>query len=518
MGDRAEVITTRGTAGPIAFGQPGAARFFCAVLANRGEENVPVPCTSFPAFTRVFGEATKFSDGNRWSTGAEEIKKYFEKGGRQAIVTRIVGTNAVTADSTIVDQDGTPEDTITVTAKGAGTWGNRVDVTFADGTLSNTFKMTVEVYDFDDSTLLDTEVFDNLKVLSGDIAKVNNQSQYVRLTDEGSSTAAPDNRPANAAYDLGADGSAATAGVDDNAPAAALIVGTSSSGVRTGLKSFRDEGLGFGFIVAPDLDTDATVVSELQSQAASYFRQYLSATDEGANVAAAGTQRGNHDSIQVGFSYPRMKVRDALTDEVKTIPGVGFIAGAWSKVIGEKGPGKNPAGRDFRLTHALGLETQTNGQPLVDSGVAESLLAQGINPWWDADGNGPTLLGARTAGSETAWRYMAQTHLYNLIAYSARVNLQQFIYEVADPLLFQNIKLGIRAFLIDLWNAGAFNGAIPAENEDPDPAVHAFAVDCSEELLSALDKQNGNLRVKIWFRSALVAETIYVDVAKQTEL
>jgi len=518
MGNRAEVIVSRGTAGPISFGPVDGPKLFLAVLANRGEEDVPTLITSEGDFVNKFGGATRFADGDRYSVGYEVLKHFFAKQGRRCVVSRIVGASAVAALSTLVDRAGAPLDTLTITAKGAGTWGNRIDVTIADGTNADTFKLTVQAYDFDDTTLIDTEVFDNLKMVSGLLNTVNNQSRYVRLTDLASVTAAPANRPANGTYDLGTDGSAATLGVDNNAPAAADIVGTSVSGVKTGLKAFRDGGLGWGWIAAPDLDADALVVSELEAQTEPYFRQYLTSADEGATVATAQTQRAAHDSVEVGFYFPRWRVQDVRTDEIKTIPIVGLVAGVWTRVANEKGPGKNPAGLDFRLTHGLGLETQINGQPLVDSGVAETLLAAGVNPLWDPTGTGNQVMGARSATTETAWLYMNAAYLFNLIGFTAYTNLQQFIYEVADDLFFVNLRLGIRAFMVDLHAKGAFNGSIPGPNEEPDPSIHAFAVEASADLLTPVDIATGNVRVKIWYRPAGTAETILTEVAKQNEV
>lgn len=508
MANEVGAFVERSVAGPLAFGADTGDSFFIALLAERGPSDVPTLVTSFSRFEAVFGKATNYSAGAKYSPGREVLKRFFDKGGRRAYVLRIVGSTAVEAYTDLADRAGTPVDTLRVYGKGEGAWANDFDVVVADGTNTDTFKLTIK-----DGSGDVVETWDNLKMTDAHLARVNEGSDYIRLENLDSATAAPDNRPATGTFDIGSDQS----GADDNAPAAADIVGTESSGVKTGLKAFRSTTYGRGFVCAPDLDTDSTVQDELIAQTEEFFRMYLTSAQEGVTPSTAITNKSGLEAFNALTFYPRAVVKDDETDEHKTIPVVGHIVADWMRAIDEKGPGKAPAGKDFRINFVRGLETQSNGQPLVDEGVAETLIANGINPIWDRDGQGPKCWGGRTTSDDASWQYAPSGYLWCRIGRTVKDGLDDLVYEVADDMLFSQIRQGIRSYLVGLYNEGAFNGRIPLENETPDPDEHAFGVKCDESLLKPTDKQNGNVRVEIWFKPALVAETIYINLAKRNQ-
>lgn len=507
MANRVGVKVTRSTVGPLAFGPDPGDSFLIALLAERGPADVPTLVNSMTRFRRIFGGPTPNPQGasaTKYSVGFEVLNAFLNKGGKQAYVMRLVGSGATKATVTIPDSSSS--DTLDVTAVGPGSWANDYDIKISTGTQSGTFKL--EVLDGNGDVV---ETWDNLTMDGADLARVNDGSVFVELADNSTSS----NQPADGTYDLGSD----TSGADDNDPSASEIVGSvNADGSKTGLKAFRSHNYGRGFIAAPDLDNDTTVIDELKAIGEAYYRFYLSSTDEGADLSSAQTQRDDHDAFNTGFYFPRAKVKDDETNGIKTIPVVGHVAADWQKAVQSDGPGKAPAGSDFEINFVRGLETQSNGQPWVDgpTGNAETLLGKGINPVYDRDGTGPKVWGARAATTEDAWKYMHAGYLYNRIASSIENALDQLTYENAsDDNFFQNLKLGIRGFMVDLHNDDAFAGEIPPENKQPDPDVHAFAIQASEDLLSDQDKNNGIVRVKLWFKEALTAETIDVEVAKR---
>ncbi len=510
MANAVGVFTTRATAGPLAFGPDAGDNVLVATLAQRGPSDVPTLITSWPRFLATFGDATPSASGTRFSTGYEVIRRMFDKGVKRMHVLRVIGADALEAYTDLVDRAGVPLDTLRVFGKGEGTWANSYDVVVADGTRADTFKLTV----LDgDGKVVDGEVWDNLKMNDAALERLNNGSSFIRVSNLNSVTAAPLNRPATGTFSLGTD----QAGVDDNDLVAADIVGTEAVGVKTGLKAFRSGLYGRGFIIAPDLDTDSAVRDELIAQSEAYYRVPLFSSSEGDNVAAVIADVPECIAFNGGYYYPRAKVQDVLTDEYKTIPVTGHIIADWLKAIAQTGPGKAPAGKDFKIDFVLGIESQSNGMPLIDAGVAESLLAVGINPIWDRTGNGPRCWGARSTSDEAAWQYMHAGYLWCRIGHAVQGALDELVYDIADDLFFSQVEGGIRSYLSDLTSAGAFRGRVPLPTEDPDPDTHAFGVVADESLLSDSDKNNGIVRAELWFRPAGVAETIYVKVAKRNE-
>ena len=511
MGNRVGVISTRSTAGPLSVAPGPGPYLFVALLAARGPVNVPVFITSLDRFKSVFGGPTPYADKTEYAEGYEELKAYFAKRGRGAWVLRVVGENATTTVVPLDDRAGAPVNTLDVSGSGPGAYLEGYKIVIADGLEAGTFKLTLT-----DEVDQVVESFDNLKVDSASIERVNSQSDWLQLTDKASATAAPDNRPATGSTTIAV---ATHGGVNDNAPAAARIVGTVTDGVATGLKAFGDMTLGWGFFCAPDLDADATVKSEILEQTERYFRIPLSSTRVGASVADARTQRAELDAFNVAFYYPRVKVRDEHTQGIKAVSPAGWIAADWLNILDVKGLGKAPAGKDFKLdAGVLGLETQANGRPLIDDGVAEDLVARGINPIRDLDGAGAKVWGARAATSETAWRYIVAAFLWAKIGWETTRVLQTQVFENTDASFFSDIELGLYSYMADLHSRDAFRGELPAPREQADPAKHAFGVVCNDGLLSTADRDNNNVRAQIWYRPMGSAETIYTNIAKQNEV
>jgi len=506
MANQVGVQISRSVAGPLSFGADSGDSLFIALLSERGPSDVPTLVTGMSRFDALFGRATAFTASASYSAGYEVLKAFFSKGGGRAYVLRLVGTSALEAQVDLLDTAGTPLDTLRVVAKGEGAWANDFDIVISVGTYANTFKLAV--LDGGGNAL---EVYDNLTMTATQLARVSEQSGYIRLEDLSSVTAAPTNQPALGTFPLGD----TQVGVDDNAPDFADIVGTELSGVKTGLKAFRSPVYGRGFLVAPDLDADQTVRDEMLMQSEKFFRVCLSSAGAGKTPSTAISEKSGFEAFNALTYYPRPIVEDELTGELKSIPAVGHIVADWLTAIDQKGPGKAPAGADFKIDFVRGLETQSNGQPMVDEAVAKTLLANGINPLWDRDGQGARCWGARSTSQDAAWQYAHAGYLWGRIAHAVQGALNQLVYDIADTLFFSQVRMGVRAYLIDMHSQNAFMGTVPGATEQPDPKVHAFAIKCDASLLSDQDLANGIVRVQIWFRPAGVAETIKVELSKQ---
>ncbi|MFG0245745.1 MAG: hypothetical protein ACF8MF_06825 [Phycisphaerales bacterium JB052] len=505
MANTVGAFIRRGTAGPLTAGPDAGDMVFVVLQANRGPVNVPTLVTSPGRFTAAFGGPTTFSDGKRYSTGHELVQLLFTKGVRKITVLRVVGDSATLGGVELMDGETVPAACLLVNGKGEGSWVEDYEVHISEGTRADTFKLSIYTAGGEAAGDEPIEVHDNLTMAGDDLARVSDASDLVTL--DGLSA----NIPANGTFLL----NATTPGVDDNEPEAAEIVGTDVDGVKTGLKCLRRRSLGRGFVMAPDLDHDDLVRDELRLQTEAFFRVYMASGPAGLTPAAAITDAHKVRAFNVAYHYPRLQVVDAYTKERKTVPASAHVVADWLRVIGTKGPAKAPAGRDFRLDFVRGLEARSNGEALVDEGVAELLVANGVNPLWDRDGTGPKVWGARSTSDDPAWIYLHDAYLWCLISSNMQAMLDRETYESDNNgLLFSRINGGMRLFMLDLHNQGAFYGKAPLEGEDPSEE-HAFATRCDADMLTAQDKNTGILRAEIWFKSALTAETILCTVAKR---
>lgn len=508
MANQVGVNVTRGTEGPIAFGASPGDKLFIALLAARGPANKPVLVTSWGAFERIFGGATPRTAGTEYSAGWENVKDWFDRVGAPVVALRVVGSGAVKASVDLLDRAGSPDKVFTVSAKGPGATYNGVDVVVAAGSVANTFKLTIL-----DSTGAVLEVFDNLLSDAAAAQRVTDASSWVDLTfDATNTTVAPDNLPALGTFDL----NDTVAGADDNDPNAAAIVGTVSGSTRTGLKALRTFRYRRGILIAPDLDTDPLVIAELKANALPYFRTLKTSSQPGATLTTVLTQRAAWNEVGCGFYFPRLVKIDDNSKRLKTYPPLAQIAGQWLLEMDAKGPGKPAAGGGFEVRGGLRLEQTASGDELVEATDAELLVANGINPIWDRDGSGPKVWGARAATSEIAWRDLQAARLYCVIGDAAQAALNSQVYEVVGDEQFDQLYHGAYAFLSELHRQGAFRGALPAPRAVADTARDAFAILVGPDVQSPADNEQNIVRMKIWFKPALVAETILVEVARQT--
>ena len=119
---------------------PAAASVAAFVGANDRGPTTPTLVTSWSQYVNLFGS---------WNTNANNnlpiaVYLYFANGGSQAYVTRVVGTSAAKATRTLVDRTPvTPVNTLIVSALNEGAWGNGINITITDSTITGYFNLIV---------------------------------------------------------------------------------------------------------------------------------------------------------------------------------------------------------------------------------------------------------------------------------------------------------------------------------------------------------------------------------------
>jgi len=564
-------IITRTTAGPLATGSDPGDSIFIAVQAERGLEDTVHEFTSYARFRQIFGgeAGTPIGSDTRITEADEVLNIMYSKGRarKRCFAVRCVDSSAVQAYVDLADEAGAPVDTLRVHAKGSGTWANAYEVTISSATrngfidpdeyvsqtiyadaaaleaafaaadnddeygwatlagettlyqsVADTWTSTgktpsqvaaykIEVKATASGTVLET--FDNLTLTEASLESVGNQSDYIYLEDLASATAAPFNSPAAGDFLLGAD----QAGVDGNEPLAADIVGTDDGlGAKTGLKAFRDKKYGRGFLIAPGLDSDSTVRSEMEGHLDSFSRVALFGAPAGLTVT---TVQSDVPDLLAAYYWPLPRVQDALTDELKPVSPVGHVLAQWFDFISDEDYGKHPAGKDFKVDRVHSFETQSNGADLVDEAIAETLVGAGINPVYDK-GSGPKIWGARTASSDPNWAYIHALWAFCVISDRFQRFLDDQVYENASAgSFFSDLEESLRISMADLNSKGMFDGTTPSSKEAEDFEVHGFNVQANRDLLTPSDLATNTIRIRCWFKDSLTAETIRAEIAKR---
>ncbi|WP_020393459.1 hypothetical protein, partial [Kribbella catacumbae] len=178
------IVRTATRSGPTNPPSPESARYFVAGLAERGDTTGAILVRSMAEYEVRLGQRVAY--------GAlyDDLRTFFEEGGSEAYVARVVGAAPTTGFLVLKDRAaGVPLDTLRVEASSPGAWSTDVSVEVAAGTAAGSYKLLV----FYKGTF--AEVFDNL-VTPADAVGATKNSIYIRALSLGSATAPPANQPA----------------------------------------------------------------------------------------------------------------------------------------------------------------------------------------------------------------------------------------------------------------------------------------------------------------------------------
>jgi hypothetical protein len=163
--------------------------WFVAAQTERGPllPDPAAPLYSIQDYVALYG--TRASLGSVQTT-YDQFDAYWRTGGGPVLVSRVVGPAAVTASLNLSDRAGSPLTTLKVSAVGPGAWYNtNITISVANGVAASTFVITVLVAG------VAAEVSPDLTSPTDAVAW-SQFSKYVRITDQASATAAPNNNPA----------------------------------------------------------------------------------------------------------------------------------------------------------------------------------------------------------------------------------------------------------------------------------------------------------------------------------
>jgi len=452
-------------------------------IATRGVLNSPKLITNWSRFRKHFGSYR--SD----SFLAYAIKGFFLNGGRRCYVVRVASDTAAMASVTLQDRDVSPSDTLLVQALNEGTWGNAFAIDITDGTNdpASEFKITVKENDLIVETWDDLSIQENLPNYALD--QINGQSNYIQLTDLGSSATPPDNRPAiitDAALDGGEDGISDITDAD--------YIGDAAD--RSGLFAF-DATDDINNLAIPGKSTLAIVQAGLDYCAARGDIGYI--VDPAAKSSPQDVKafREGFDSSYGFLYYPHIQINDPLTDAPKMIPPSGHIAGVYARSDTERGIHKAPANEIVR--GAVGLEYQ------VTNGEQEVLNPTGVNAIRAFPNRGIRVWGARTMSSVANLRYVHKRRFLMFVEESIAESTSWAVFEPNDERLWTKIIRSATAFLRRQWLEGALFGKTEEE---------AFFVKCDEETNPPEVREAGQVITEIGINIAETAEFVIFRVGQ----
>lgn len=386
-------VTTQTRTGPATPNLAPSGQVFMAGMAERGTVTAPVLVRGIADFEATFGARTTYSHLH------DNVATFFEEGGAQAWIARVVGAAATTGTATLDDRAGSPVDTVKIDANSPGAWSDDVDVVVEDGTgavvnLSVVYKgETVET--FSASTV-------------ADLVAAINASDYVVATNLGSVTVAPNNMPAEGTFHL-------SAGADDRAAI--------DADDYTAALALFDPSLGDGAVAIPGVG--ASVHAALIAHCNTTNRRVaLLSHSETATESDLTTAADGLNSEYAGLFAPWVQI-STPTGTRFTSPE-GYVAATRNRAHVGAGPWRVPAGQGSVARSVVGLKynyTRAEGDALDAAKVNAIRVVQ----------NNIRLYGWRSLSDDTAnYALLNGRDFLNYLVVRSEALLEQYVFEQID--------------------------------------------------------------------------------------
>lgn len=420
-----------------------------------------------------------------------------------------------------------------LTAKYEGAWGNNL-LARIEHPSQEIAKQVIDRYRLPTGTKLfdlfvhdpstgNTEVFRNLTTSPGRrsvVEVLENESNLVRIDGTPSPVipAAHATVPANKIWE------------DESAPSKVSIEAQESRALNDSLDFVgnRDQKTGiyaletadlFNLMCIPPDTRDDDLPRDVASQALDYCvdrRAFLivdppklwgNAGGDAANKVKAAMEknglklaglRGRNAMVY----FPRVKMSNPLRDDqIELFPACGIIAGLFARTDVQRGVWKAPAGIDASLNGVQELEVKLND---LENGMLNPL---GVNVLRNLRVYGNVMWGSRTLRGADAfaddYKYIPIRRLALYIEESLYRGTQWVVFEPNDEPLWGQVRLGVGAFMHDLFRQGAFQGRTPRD---------AYFVKCDKDNNPQSDINKGIVHIDVGFAALKPAEFVIITL------
>jgi phage tail sheath protein FI len=468
-------VTTAARSGGPSVTRAPSGRLFLVGLAERGSTAEPVLLRGMADYEELLGARVAY--------GAlyDSLRLFFEEGGVEAYVARVVGAASTVGTLSLVDRAGAPLNTLKVDAANPGSWSSRMTVQVMDGSLADTFRLVVRL---DGDVVADRN---NLRSPS-QAAIAFAGSPYVKVTDLGSASAAPNNNPkVAAAVPL-------SAGGDDRAA-------VTSATYLAALDRFT-QGHGDGAVAIPGQGTavHSGLVAHAEANRRIALLSLAAGQDDEAYVAAAASI----DSDAAGLFGPWVAVSDDAGG-FRYISPEGFVAGARARAHEQVGPWRAPGGEISVARSILGLETEwtrTQGDDLDGARVSVIRRVAGSI----------RLYGWRSLSTdEDNFALLSGRDVLNRLVVEGEARLEAYVFAPIDAKgqLLSAVNASLVGIVEPMKQAGGLYPLVDDQGNELDPGYRVetgSSVNTAQTL--AQNKVKARLSVRVAPTGALVELTI----------
>jgi len=472
---------------------PASTSVAAFVGANDRGPTTPTLITSWSQYVNLFGS---------WNTTASNnlpiaVYLYFANGGSQAYVTRVVGSSAAKATRTLVDRTPvTPVNTLTINALNEGTWGNNINITVTDSTVTGYFNLVVYYGGSTDAYIV--ERWTDVSMVSTDaryvVTVINGNSNYISVVDAGDTATGVTDNPAiqaNTSLASGANGSAVTS--------------TNIINALSGFDTVRQSLV----LNIPGV-TDATTVNGAISYATGTTRlNDVFVVVDGINDTAANqiTLAASYTATSyAAVYYPQITIADptaavgAPASATKTVGAGGAVVGIYSATDASRGVFKAPAGLQARIAGAVSVTPLSNAD-------LDSLNTAGapVNAIRYISGSGIVVMGSRTLKTGYVDRYVPVRRSLIYLEKSLSDLTRFAIFEPNDERLWRQINATVSSFLTGYWSQGGLRGGTPQV---------AYFVKCDADNNPQYKIDNGEVNIEVGVALQRPAEFVVIKIGQ----
>jgi hypothetical protein len=192
-----------------------------------------------------------------------------------------------------------------------------------------------------------------------------------------------------------------------------------------------------------------------------------------------------------------------VTGAANEIPPAATVAGIFAATDLARGVWKAPAGFQATSSNTTGV-VKRGSMTDQRQGVLNPL---GINCLRDFANIGTAVFGSRTLVTLTdqQWRYVPVRRTALFLEQSLLASLKWVVFEPNSDPLWAAIRISINAFMLGLFNQGAFQGTKPSQ---------AFLVQCDSQTTTQADIENGIVNIVVGFAPLLPAEFVIISIAQ----
>ena len=524
-------------------------------LAEKGPvEGAPQLVTNFKSFTQQYGGFLSEFTYGEYRYLANSVEQFFANGGTRCYVMRVAPDDAKCASAEM--------GIMKVTAKNPGSWGNKVQITLSTirkqklqllEKTENGYRVKStegfregDVVEFEGTYTKIKTIFDNIMTFEDELPDkavddgiipkallyLVTANMSVRYADEAENYTelsfnqdspryigarlalselvsvelkndAGDGNPVESILGEGNESGAFFLDKGSDGSVSKINAGTfigkdGGPGKRTGIQSFIENTL-VSMMAVPGITMPEVIVALVShcENLKSRFAVFDMPKDMYKTADLIG-YRGIIDSTYAAMYHPWIEVFDRSSNKSDFIPPSGAVLGVYSRTDINRGVHKAPANETVFCTGLKVNYTKDEQDILNPEGVnlIRALPGQGIRIW-----------GARTASSNSSFKYVNVRRLFIYVEESIKANTNWVVFEPNDATLWQRVELTITGFLDGLWRNGMLAGDSPATS---------YFVEIGPSTMSRDDIQNGKLICNIGIAPSRPAEFVIFRVTQFT--